>query len=72
MIQEIELSQLDLRYEGFRMKNPGLEARSTPSEDFHLTDSVRSQAHCCGSQTSQTRAPGEAPPSFNHTRSRMV
>jgi hypothetical protein len=27
MTQEIELSQLDLRYEGFRMKNPGLEAR---------------------------------------------
>jgi len=27
MTQEIELSQLDLRYEGFRMKNPGQEAR---------------------------------------------
>ena len=27
MTQEIELSQLDLRYEGFRMKNPGLEER---------------------------------------------
>jgi hypothetical protein len=27
MAQEIELSQLDLRYEGFRMKNPNLEAR---------------------------------------------
>ena len=27
MAVEIELSQLDLRYEGFRMKNPGLEER---------------------------------------------
>jgi hypothetical protein len=27
MSSEIELSQLDLRYEGFRMKNPGLEER---------------------------------------------
>lgn len=27
MNAEIELSQLDLRYEGFRMKNPGLEER---------------------------------------------
>src|SRR5438128_7630111 len=27
MAPEIELSQLDLRYEGFRMKNPGLEER---------------------------------------------
>ena len=27
MTQEIELSQLDLRYEGLRMKNPGLEER---------------------------------------------
>ena len=26
-VVEIELSQLDLRYEGFRMKNPGLEER---------------------------------------------
>src|SRR5687768_18513353 len=27
MNPEIELSELDLRYEGFRMKNPGLEER---------------------------------------------
>lgn len=27
MAEEIELSQLDLRYEGFRMKNPGLEEK---------------------------------------------
>ena len=27
MAHEIELSQLDLRYEGFRMKNPGLEGK---------------------------------------------
>jgi hypothetical protein len=27
MVNEIELSQLDLRYEGFRMKNPGLEEK---------------------------------------------
>jgi hypothetical protein len=27
MIREIELSAFDLRYESYRMKNPGLEAR---------------------------------------------
>jgi len=27
MAKEIELSSLDLRYEGYRMKNPGLEER---------------------------------------------
>ena len=27
MVNEIELTQLDLRYEGFRMKNPGLEEK---------------------------------------------
>ena len=27
MAKDIELSSLDLRYEGYRMKNPGLEER---------------------------------------------
>jgi hypothetical protein len=27
MMPEIEISQLDLRYEGFRMKHPGLEEK---------------------------------------------